>query len=71
MVFINTSSTAIKVLEFITAKNITVVTNNGSVLAFDLDAMPWLSDARVDDAGAVQTLTGRYDAAPARGIHLA
>ena len=30
--------------------------------AFDLDAMPWLSDARVDDAGAVQTLTGRYDA---------
>lgn len=34
-VFINTSSTAIKVLEFITAENITVVTNNGSVLAAD------------------------------------
>jgi len=28
-VFINTSSTAIKVLEFITAENITIVTNNG------------------------------------------
>ena len=35
--------------------------------AFDLDAMPWLSDARVDDAGAVQTLTGRYDAEAAAG----
>ncbi|MBF0900240.1 MAG: DeoR/GlpR transcriptional regulator [Atopobium sp.] len=34
-VFINTSSTAIKVLEFITAETITVVTNNGSVLAAD------------------------------------
>ena len=34
-VFINTSSTAIKVLEFITAENITIVTNNGSVLAAD------------------------------------
>ena len=34
-VFITTSSTAIKVLEFITAENITVVTNNGSVLAAD------------------------------------
>ena len=70
-VFINTSSTAIKVLEFITAENITVVTNNGSVLAADYPPSMTVLVTGGEVRPAKKSLTGDFALASINQIRAA
>lgn len=41
-ILINTSSTALLVLKYLSAKNVTIVTNNGKVMNMDLEHQPYV-----------------------------
>ena len=59
-IFINTSSTAIRVLDFITAENVTVVTNNGTVLSMSYPPSMTVLVTGGEVRAAKQSLTGDF-----------
>lgn len=59
-IFINTSSTAIRILDFITAKNVTVVTNNGSVLSMNYPPSMTVLITGGEVRAAKKSLTGDF-----------